>query len=158
STGNMWKHVKRAHPDALNAQQPDAGSRGAVYSHDVFHGAVVEWIITSNQPFSEVRAPSFREMIRASNPNAKVPSKGPVRHNIDARFEEEKEHVRDVLKGVPGRLSFAVDIWTSSNVYAFLGIVVHWTDVEWQPRNLLMDMPPLAGGHTGKNLCDAFKR
>ena len=81
-------------------------------------------------------------------PVAKIPSDDTVRRDIDRRFEDEEEYVRDMLQDAPGRLSFAADAWTSPNMHAFLGIVVHWTDAEWQLRNLLMDMPSIDGPHT----------
>jgi hypothetical protein len=157
STGNMWKHVKKAHPDAIGIK-PGTGSRDGAYSAEEFREVLVEWIVDCNLPFSVVDHPLFHKMVDVLNPVATVPSDDTVRRDIDRRLEDEKEDARDMLKDAPGRLSFAVDAWTSPNMYAFLGIVAHWTDVEWQPRNLLMDLPSIEGRHTGENLCDIFKK
>jgi hypothetical protein len=72
------------------------------------------------------------------------------------RFKREKARVRRVLQGVLGRISFAVDAWTSRNMHAFLGITAHWIDAEWQPRHVVLDVPPLLGSHEGENLCRTF--
>jgi hypothetical protein len=65
--------------------------------------------------------------------------------------------VRAMLQDAPGRLSFAVDAWTSPNAKGFLGVTVHWIDAEWQLRDLLLDIPSLGEDHTGETLCTAFE-
>jgi hAT family C-terminal dimerisation region/Domain of unknown function (DUF4413) len=85
-----------------------------------------------------------------------VPAARTLRRDIRGRFKREKARVRGVLQDVPGRLSFAVDAWSSRNAHAFLGITVHWIDAEWQLHHQLLDIPPLDGPHSGENLCHTF--
>lgn len=155
STGNMWKHFRKAHP-VIAGIRPDPGPQGPAYTPEAFRQAITKWITTRDLPFSEVDAPEFREMVGMLYPGVQVPSASTARRDIDGRFEVEKKRVRALLQGAPGRLSFAVDAWTSPSAQAFLGITVHWIDAEWQLHSLLMDMPPLTGRHTGSNLCAAF--
>jgi hypothetical protein len=68
----------------------------------------------------------------------------------------KKARVRTVLQGVPDRLSFAVDAWTSRNAHAFLGITVHWIDAEWQLRHVPLHIPALVDRRRGKDLRAAF--
>ena len=155
STGNLWRHVKTAHPTRIDTQEP-ADEQVPVYTDDAFRDVLVEWIVVDDQPFSKVESRGHRKKIRLLNPRAKVPSARTLRRDIRKRFKREKARVCGVLHGVPGRLSFAVDAWTSPNMHAFLGITVHWIDAEWQPRHVLLDVPPLLGRHEGANLCTIF--
>jgi hypothetical protein len=164
STGNMWRHVKHQHPTRLRAPgstgqtgEPDTGSQGPVYSHALFREMLVEWVVAEDQPFTAPEAEGFRKMLRLASPDAKVPSADTIRRDIDRRFCEEKARVRAVLQDAPGRLSFAIDAWTSPNMQAFLGITVHWIDAQWQLHHLLLDMPLLSGRHSGENLCATFE-
>jgi hypothetical protein len=114
-----------------------------VYTPEEELEKLVRWITVNDVTFNVVDDPNFREMIHTMNPAAVVPSKDTIRREIDRRFGEEKKRVRSMLQGVPGRLSFAVDAWTSPNMRAFLGITVHWIDADWELRSLLLDMAPL---------------
>src|SRR3954454_17651163 len=98
----------------------------------MFRESLVEWITIRDLPFSEVNAPSFRRMVCALNPDAKVPSADTVRRDIDKRLYDEKGRIRVMLQDAPGRLSFAIDAWTSPTMQAFLGITVHWIDADWR--------------------------
>src|SRR5262249_13251494 len=100
---------------------------------------------------------SFRGFVCLLNPSTKVPSADTIRRDIDKRFGDEKGRVRAMLQDAPGFLSFSMDGWTSPNMRAFLGITVHWIDTDWQMRNLLMDMAPLSGSHTGENMYATFQ-
>jgi hypothetical protein len=71
-------------------------------------------------------------------------------------FDAERARVRALLRETPGKLSFSVDVWTSANKDAFLGITVHWIDKEWCLRDMLLDFVPLSGPHSGENLCAVF--
>jgi len=123
----------------------------------MFRESLVEWITIRDLPFSEVNAPSFRRMVCALNPDAKVPSADTVRRDIDKRLYDEKGRIRVMLQDAPGRLSFAIDAWTSPTMQAFLGITVHWIDADWRMHSLLLDMATLTGRHTGENLCTTFR-
>jgi hypothetical protein len=57
---------------------------------------------------------------------------------------------------VPGRISFALDAWTSKNGYAFLAITIHWITKDWKLQDKLLDFIDLSGPHSGENLCNAF--
>jgi hypothetical protein len=158
STGNLWKHIKKAHPDVVVDQQPAAGLQRAVYSHDVFREALAKWIVATDQPFTAVDHPSFQELVYLLHPDAKLPSNDTARRDIAKLFKEEKERVGALLRDAPGCLSFTADVWTSPNGLAFLGITVHWIDWNWKIHSLLMDIPPISGKHTGENLSGIFQR
>src|SRR5271167_3130317 len=132
STGNMWRHIKKAHP-ACVPQEP-ADEQVPVYTPCAFREALVEWVVCNDQPFSEVETQTLRKVIGLLRPGAKVPSADTTRNDIDEYFDKEKARVRAMLQDAPGRLSFAVDAWTSTNTKDFLGITVHWIDAEWQLR------------------------
>lgn len=60
------------------------------------------------------------------------------------------------LQATPGRISFTLDAWTSSNALPFLGITAHWITSEWKIESLLLDFIKLEGPHSGENLKSAF--
>ena len=155
TTGNLWRHIRKVHPTCI-PQEP-ADKQAIAYTHSAFREMLVEWVVCNDQPFSEVETHRLRNLIRLLHPGAKVPSADTLRNDIDERFNREKARVRAMLQDAPGRLSFAVDAWTSPNTKDFLGITVHWIDASWQLRNTLLAIPPLGESHTGEALCTAFE-
>lgn len=63
-----------------------------------------------------------------------------------------------MLKNIPGRISFTLDAWTSTNCLPFLGITGHWINKNWELKETIIDFFKLAGAHTGENLADAFQK
>jgi hypothetical protein len=58
-------------------------------------------------------------------------------------------------KEYDGRLSFAVDAWSSPNYKAFVAITVHLMH-DGEPLRLVLDVIELAKAHTGRNMAEAF--
>ncbi|CAG8690565.1 2244_t:CDS:2, partial [Cetraspora pellucida] len=127
NTTNLWRHLERHHPDILD-----------------------------NQPFTTVENKHFQQMIKLLNPNATIPVGDTIRNDIIKSFEDESINIKCLLQSVPGKLSFAIDVWTSANIYSFFTITVHWISKDWKLQNILLDFINLHGPHSGENLCDAF--
>ena len=57
---------------------------------------------------------------------------------------------------MPGKISFTLDAWTSSNCIPFLGITAHWISDKWELKNTIVDFVKLEGPHSGKNIKEVF--
>jgi len=60
-----------------------------------------------------------------------------------------------MLQEHPGKLSFGMDGWTSSNHKAFVAIMVH-LEIDNKPMSMLLDLVEVATAHSGINLAAAF--
>ncbi len=59
-------------------------------------------------------------------------------------------------QSAPGKLSFVIDGWTSSNQLPFQGVIVQWIDESWELCVQVLDFEILEGSHTGENLASSF--
>lgn len=66
------------------------------------------------------------------------------------------QHISNINKNVPGRISFAIDAWTAITITPFLGITSHWISADWELKSVNLDFIKLIGPHSGENMCDAF--
>ena len=57
---------------------------------------------------------------------------------------------------MPGKISFTLDAWTSSNYIPFLGITAHWITSNWELKSTIIDFVKLEGPHSGKNIKEVF--
>ena len=64
--------------------------------------------------------------------------------------------MKPLFQNVLGMISFALDVWTSPNVYSFLAITAHWITEDWELKDTLIDFVDLSGPHSEENLCNAF--
>ncbi|GBC34340.2 zinc finger BED domain-containing protein RICESLEEPER 2-like [Rhizophagus irregularis DAOM 181602=DAOM 197198] len=126
------------------------------FSNEIFRKNLAEWIAADDQPFTVVESPEFHHVIHSCNPMAFIPSADTVKTDILKLYKTHQSNMQDLLQNTPGKISFAIDAWTSPNIIGFLGITGHFIDVDWNLRNVLVDFIDLSGPHSGANLAKAF--
>ena len=117
----------------------------------------------------------FIKYTKMLNSEARIPSRFTIRRDIEETYRTKKEEIKRKLmvslilhlshfvliklygfKEMPGKLSFFVDCWTSSNQKAFQGVIVQGITTAWELFTIPLDLTLLDGPHTGENLADAF--
>jgi hypothetical protein len=158
----LWKHLKKHHPEeytlsSRNSRHPsESTSTIPSYSDSVLRQLLIKWIIKKDQPFTVVENEEFCEIVSYLRPNASLPSPTTVKRDILRLYEIQKQMVINLLQRSSGRISFAMDAWTSANFIPFLGITVHWIDENWKLQCMLLSLEPLSGSHSGENLSKVF--
>lgn len=127
-----------------------------IFSQENFRKTLIKWIVVSNQPFSVVEEDEFIELIRSLNPSAELMSDKTVREDVMATYRDKVEEIKRHLKGVPGKISITMDMWSSKNVLPFLAIRAHWISSEWEYGTQLLDFAPVDSDHDGENQCRLF--
>ncbi|KAJ8495678.1 hypothetical protein ONZ45_g12768 [Pleurotus djamor] len=127
----------------------------AAFKQDVFDKLLTEWMVSCDQPFTEVDRPEFRSLIdylyQTGNhkDDLRIPSHTTVRTKIMDNGEKSMEAMVEMFS-----VSLSLDAWTSSNQYAFLAIVAHFVSNEGVLEEILIDFQELIGSHTGANLAE----
>ncbi|KAG4066329.1 hypothetical protein HA402_000553 [Bradysia odoriphaga] len=155
STSNLIRHLKSVHPE-ITISTISEDIEIIEFSQERYRDALVKWIVTCNQPFSEVEQETFLEMIKILNPAAITISSPTVKRDIIKKFEEKVKVMIAHLKKVPGKISFTIDAWTSQNVLPFVAIRAHWINSEWVYETVLLDFLYIDGSHDGQKFSDIF--
>jgi hypothetical protein len=66
-------------------------------------------------------------------------------------FYVEKRRVQQAVHGAISKVHFTVDLWTSTNSLALLGIIAHYFAEDGQLRESVLALRELEGRHTGAN-------
>ena len=114
----------------------------------------VNFQISCNQPFSLIRATSFRSLIRYINPDADdlLPeSPSTAKALIMNQFAIEKEAMRHQIQASRSCIHLSLDSWTSRNHLPILGVIGH-TIVDGQLQEYVLALREIQGRHTGENL------
>jgi hypothetical protein len=117
---------------------------------------LVQWIITSQQPFTVVEESSFIEFVHSLHPGALIPSADTIKRNIHKLYKVNIEKIKDILQTVPGKIAFTTDIWTSPSTKSFLSLTAHFIDNEWELQSVIIDFIQIYGSHTGINIKNTF--
>ncbi|KAE8211534.1 hypothetical protein CF327_g4729 [Tilletia walkeri] len=113
----------------------------------------VEWVTSSSRPLSIVEDSGFSRLlspeVRAIMPGRKV-----VGDDVVRIYNGMQDVIRGRLAAVTGCFHLALDVWTSKNGNAFLGITVNYQEKGEAKRHLL-DMLPFLAAHDSKNMSKA---
>jgi hypothetical protein len=96
----------------------------------------------------------FRDLLFFLNPgiNTWLPTD---HHTITnwtlAAYKSEKQLVQQGLQSAQSKIHFTVDLWTSTNSKALLGIISHYFADNGDLRQSVLALRELEGRHTGDN-------
>ncbi|KAJ8456982.1 hypothetical protein ONZ45_g18499 [Pleurotus djamor] len=136
----------------------------ATFKQDLFDKLLTEWIVSCDQPFTEVDRPEFRALIDYvyqtgdHKEDLQIPSHTTVRTKIMDNGEKSMKAMVEMFSKLDSKVSLSLDAWTSSNQYAFLAIVAHFVSNDGILEEILIDFQELIGAHTGANLAEVVWR
>ena len=80
-----------------------------------------------------------------------IPTSITIRRRLQVIVKERQE---SLLQTLPegGKLSIALDCWTSPFRQAFMAVTGYFIDQDWNYREILLGFEPIHGSHTGVNL------
>jgi len=114
----------------------------------------VRWISSCSIGFRMAERSEFRDLLFFLNPgiNTWLPTE---HHTIQTwtmrAYEAEKQHVQQALQSAQSKIHFTVDLWTSSNSKALLGMIGHYFADNGDLCQSVLALRELDGQHTGEN-------
>jgi hypothetical protein len=147
--------LRQAFDAGLEMPQPTANALG---NFDVqgFRVATVMWLVNQNYPLSELTAPGFREMISFANLEAEAAlwtSHTSVSTFVIRLFRSIRPQVVNALLSAVSKLHISFNSWTTKGgKRGFFRVVAYFADAAGIIQDLPIDLPELAGAHTGRLL------
>lgn len=117
---------------------------------------LIQWIVTSQQPFTVIEESDFLEFIKTFLPTAKLPTANTIKNNIIEHYDTELKKIKEILQNIPGQISYTTDIWTSVSMKAFMSITAHFIDKEWKMQSIILDFVQILGTHGGEEIQKIF--
>lgn len=113
--------------------------------------------ISLNLPFRMADNEDFRGLVALLRPDAilDLPHRTKLRSLLAAQFSETTARLfADYIPGT--KISWAMDVWSSPDMKAFMGINAHFITQSWELREVLAGFEPVHGSHDGLTLGDVF--
>jgi hypothetical protein len=98
--------------------------------------------------------PEFRDLLAFLNEDveAALPANGDtIRNWTMETFYNEQQQVKQAVQSAASKIHFTVDLWTSSNSLALLGMIAHYFTENGQLCQSVLALRELEGQHTGEN-------
>ncbi|KAJ5100906.1 hypothetical protein N7456_006958 [Penicillium angulare] len=116
--------------------------------------ALVQWVIQTRQPFTVVEHPAFKGLIEATGAKLPIRTADTLFNKIKEAFNSTRVCVKEELAQRSRTLALSVDVWTSENQIAIMGIMGHWVSPEFAKREELLEFTEISGPHSGENLAE----
>ncbi|EIW51400.1 uncharacterized protein TRAVEDRAFT_137466, partial [Trametes versicolor FP-101664 SS1] len=132
STANLKHHVDSCEPDDTpKGEKISAFAHGVTYTPPRMRLFLALWCARRHRPYAIVEDLELQSIFRMLYAKVKIPSRSTVSRDIQLLHQEMKSALVALLlvsecHGLPSRIYVCVNGWTSPNVLAFLGIMVHW--------------------------------
>lgn len=120
------------------------------YEPKVFRKALVQMLVACNVPFAILEKPEFRRVFYICRNDVKFMGPRTAKEMV-------KDGSKDIMSKIQGRIgksrfSITLDVWTSSSMDSYMGVIVHYIDNHWNYHESLIGFELLSGSHTGENL------
>ena len=114
----------------------------------------LQWTVSMNISFDQVRDSRFRTFLEYINPaaNRMLPdSDQTVKVHAEGLFAEGKQRLRHMLATALSDIHITCDMWTSPNNLGLLAVVGHFTSEKSKLYPITLGLVELRGGHSGQN-------
>jgi hypothetical protein len=115
----------------------------------------VQWITTCSVSFRMATLAEFRALLHYLNPEIDnwLPNSGPtIRVWTMRTYVAQQERVKREVQSALSKVHFTVDLWTSPNALAILGMIAHYTSESGQLEHSVLALRELDGKHSGHNI------
>ena len=173
STSNFRKHLIKHHGDLYSAKDPTqstlrhhgfkttSNKRKSVSSAD-FNTAdktladshLTNWIVNHSQPFVVVEHEDFIEFCSTLRDSYPLPTRNTIRNRIIKQWTEEKNRARVTIECDCGlrRYGTTSDMWTSAGKRGYMVVTMHYIDVNWRMRSVIIAFKRVLYPHSGERL------
>src|SRR5258706_2717386 len=158
-TALMQANIADAYERAQQTSNYKRRCLSTIASHDLGPGVVeqlyVRWITTCSVSFRMATLSEIRALLCYLNPEIDnwLPNSIPTIRTWTLRtYEAQKHQIKREVQLALSKVHFTVDLWTSPNALAILGIIVHYTSESGQLDHSVLALLELDGKHSGHNI------
>jgi hypothetical protein len=118
-----------------------------------FYEAQIQLITRRRLPYNCVTWPEYQALLLAVNYTVEdllIESHNTVPVHIDRSFNIHRESLKARIQRSKSLVHFSIDLWSSLNRKAFLGIHAQWVDENYGLKKALLSLPNIRHSHSGE--------
>jgi hypothetical protein len=110
------------------------------------------------QPFTVVEHPAFRALFEATGAILPIKTADTLFNRIKEDFCKNMNCMKQELASSSRTLALSLNVWTSENQIAIMGIIGHSISPEFEKREELLKFTNICRPHSGENLAEIVMR
>jgi hypothetical protein len=120
---------------------------------------LLRWIVTDDIAFTAIESPAFQRIFK-DLPDVLLPfsSSRTLVRRIDSDFDYGRVQLIDELARTCSTIALSLDVWTSKNHKAILGVIGHWLTPDFGYRERVLKFSEISGSHSGENMAEQLQR
>jgi hypothetical protein len=119
---------------------------------------LVRWMVTDDMAFLAIESSSFQQIFNDIGVSLPFRCRQTAASRIDAEFNLCRAQLVDDLALTCQSIALSLDVWTSKNSKAMLGVIGHWMTADFQYREQVLEFAEISGAHTGENMADMLHK
>jgi len=131
SNSSVWKHYRKHEGKSRGSAQPPPNqptidsllARPQMINSSDLNRILLQTTVTCNWPFDQFDIEIFRHLLHCGFPGHKIPNRLAIRRYLTPAADKAREEIKSRFEAHEGRISLALDCWTSSNRHEFMGTV-----------------------------------
>lgn len=146
--------IEEPNQQTLDGFTNTAAMRGQ-FDFLTFKSKILRLFTTTQVPLSLIEEEAFRDLLIYLEPRLErsIPSRRTLRRCIETAYLRAHREVESDLRGATTRINISFDLWTSpGRRLSLLGVVAHYLNANYQPRNVLLALPRMRGSHTAVSI------
>jgi hypothetical protein len=161
-TGNLKCHIencsRRSTRDVgqmlLSRSQGSLSVNNSKFCPKKFRELLVALVIKHDLPFRFVKYDGWRDMIKYLHPDAPLISRNTLKADLKNLHMREKQKVKVMLNGCPGRICLTSDLWTSLTTDGYMCLTAHFIDKNWVLTKRVLNFSFMPPPHNDISLCE----
>ena len=156
STTALKQHLQQAHKLFQDSHSEGQGPLSSWISKEKklpFEEALLNWIISTCQPFTYIEHPLFKAILRSAGFQDSLPSADTVSRRLGLRLDALDSELR-ILMSLASSIALSLDGWTSQNSLPILAINAHQMSPDFQQYRACIEFVEIEGNHSGEKLAD----
>jgi len=127
SNSALWKHIRK-HKNAMSVPPVPQATidnlflRPSNMSSQELQRLLLETMVACNWPFDQFDVEIFRYLMHRGYPGHTIPRRKTAKRQLSLEAEKARDEIKSRFESHDGRISLALDCWTSSNRWEFMGI------------------------------------
>ncbi|CAI9113960.1 OLC1v1037522C1 [Oldenlandia corymbosa var. corymbosa] len=101
---------------------------------------MAKMIIQHDYPLHMVEQSGFQGFARALNPQYNLVNMNTLQNHIVRIYSREKQNLLNILRGIQGRVSLGLDLWTSDQATSYVIITGHFVDFQWKLQRRILSV------------------